>query len=60
MAFDQDPGQALATRRWLYHRAASEHALVHATHFGPIGLGHATVRGAGWQWQPAGQLSDTI
>jgi glyoxylase-like metal-dependent hydrolase (beta-lactamase superfamily II) len=60
MAFDQDPEQALATRRRLYNRAASERALVYATHFGPIGLGHAAARGAGWQWQPVGQSSDTI
>jgi len=60
MAFDQDPEQALATRRWLYERAASERALVYATHFHPIGLGYAVVRGVGWLWQPAGQSTDTI
>ena len=60
MAFDQDPEQALATRRRLYNCAASEHALVYATHFEPGGLGYAAVRGVGWQWQAAGQASDTI
>jgi len=60
MAFDQDPEQALATRRRLYQRAASERALIYATHFRPVGLGYAVVRGAGWQWQPAGQTTDTV
>jgi glyoxylase-like metal-dependent hydrolase (beta-lactamase superfamily II) len=60
MAFDQNPEQALATRRRLYDRAASQHTLVHATYFHPAGLGYAALRGAGWQWQPAGQAMDSI
>ena len=59
MAFDQDPA-ILATRRRLYDRAASEHALVYTTHFEPSGLGYAAVRGVGWHWQAARQASDTI
>lgn len=51
-AFDFAPDQAVATRRRLLHRAATEKALVLAFHFPFPGLGHFVQKGEGWRWQP--------
>jgi glyoxylase-like metal-dependent hydrolase (beta-lactamase superfamily II) len=50
--FDMAPDQLVETRHLLLNRAASEKALVLATHFPFPGLGHVVRKGAGWQWQP--------
>jgi glyoxylase-like metal-dependent hydrolase (beta-lactamase superfamily II) len=46
------PEQAIATRRRLLDRAATERARVFAFHFPFPGLGVVVPRGAGWRWQP--------
>jgi glyoxylase-like metal-dependent hydrolase (beta-lactamase superfamily II) len=51
-AVDLDPGQAVATRRQLLHRAADQNALVLAFHFPFPGIGRIVQKGEGWQWQP--------
>jgi glyoxylase-like metal-dependent hydrolase (beta-lactamase superfamily II) len=51
--WDFDPAQAIANRRRLFDRAATDHALVLAFHFSPFpSLGHVSRRGDGWQWHP--------
>ena len=51
--FDCDPGQALATKRRVFDRAADERALVLAYHFAPFpSLGHVVRRHEGWAWEP--------
>ena len=51
--WDVDPEAALATKRRLFDRAASEHSLVLAFHFPPFpSLGHVTSRGPAWLWEP--------
>ena len=51
-SFDMAPERLLATRRVLLNKAASEKALMLASHFPFPGLGHVVLRGAGWQWKP--------
>jgi glyoxylase-like metal-dependent hydrolase (beta-lactamase superfamily II) len=54
-AFDFDPLQALASRRELLDRAASEGSLVLAYHLHPFpGLGRVSRSDTGWTWDPAG------
>ena len=50
--FDFAPEQAVATRRRLLNRAATDKALVLAFHFPFPGLGRVVQKGEGWQWQP--------
>ena len=51
--FDDDPEAAVATKRRLFDRAASDHSLILAFHFPPFpSLGHVTKRGGGWRWEP--------
>jgi glyoxylase-like metal-dependent hydrolase (beta-lactamase superfamily II) len=51
--WDFEPAQAIANRRRLFDRAATDHALVLAFHFSPFpSLGHVTRRSEGWQWHP--------
>lgn len=52
VAFDYAPDQVVATRRRLLQLAASEEALVFATHFTLPCLGHIVPVEEGWQWQP--------
>jgi len=42
----------VATRRRLLNRAASDKALVFASHFPFPGLGHIVQKEEVWQWQP--------
>ena len=50
--WDVEPTQAIANKRRLFDRAATEHAQVLAFHFPPFpSLGHVTKRGSGWEWQ---------
>jgi len=51
-AFDLVREQAMATRRRLMNRAATEKALVLGFHFPFPGLGHVIQKRRGWQWQP--------
>lgn len=51
-AFDLLHEQAMATRRKLMNRAATEKALILAFHFPFPGLGHIVQKEAGWRWQP--------
>ena len=50
-AFDLAPEQAMATRRQLLDRVATEEALVIACHFPFPGLGHVIQKGEAWWWQ---------
>jgi len=50
--FDMAPQQLIETRHLLLNRAATEKALVLATHFPFPGLGHIVRKGTGWQWEP--------
>lgn len=47
-----DPEQVTSSRLNLLRKAATEKALVMATHFPFPGLGHIVQKGEGWQWQP--------
>lgn len=51
-AIDHDPGQLIETRKRLLETAATDHALVLASHFPPPGLGHIARTGETWEWQP--------
>ncbi len=56
--FDYDPEAAVATKRRLFDRAASDRSLVLAFHFPPFpSLGHVTRHGPGWRWEP---LADAV
>jgi glyoxylase-like metal-dependent hydrolase (beta-lactamase superfamily II) len=56
---DLSPDVARATRQRLLDRAASEEALVAATHFPSSYAGRVTRRSAGhWEWTPAEQVED--
>lgn len=50
--FDMAPDQVLTGRHLLFDQAASDNALVHATHFPFPGLGHVVQKGEGWEWRP--------
>jgi glyoxylase-like metal-dependent hydrolase (beta-lactamase superfamily II) len=51
--WDFEPSEAIANKRRLFDRAASQHALLLAFHFPPFpSLGYVTKRGNGWQWEP--------
>ncbi len=50
---DMDCAAVVASRRALYARAASIHALLMAFHFNPFpGLGYIERAGQGWRWAP--------
>jgi glyoxylase-like metal-dependent hydrolase (beta-lactamase superfamily II) len=50
--FDADPERALASRRRLFDRAASNESLVLAYHFDPFpGLGRVGLSASGWTWK---------
>ena len=51
-AFDFLPEQAMATRRQLLDRVATEKVLMIASHFPFPGLGYVIQKAEGWQWQP--------
>ena len=51
-AFDISPQDALASRRRLLDRAATENALVFGSHLSFPGLGRVTGLEQGWSWQP--------
>ena len=57
---DLAPEQVITTRRQLLNRAATEKALVHASHFQFPGLGYVFQKGDGWQWQPMGKQVKTL
>jgi glyoxylase-like metal-dependent hydrolase (beta-lactamase superfamily II) len=51
--WDFQPQAALATKRALFDRAATDQSLVLAFHFPPFpSLGHVTRQDAGWRWHP--------
>lgn len=51
--YDLLPGEAAASKRRIFDRAAAEKALVMGQHFAPFpALGTVTKNGAGWRWQP--------
>jgi glyoxylase-like metal-dependent hydrolase (beta-lactamase superfamily II) len=50
--FDMAPEQLMETRRSLLNRAATERALMLASHFAFPGLGRVFRKGTGWRWQP--------
>jgi glyoxylase-like metal-dependent hydrolase (beta-lactamase superfamily II) len=50
-AFDLAPEQALASRRRLLEKAATEKALIFSFHFPLPGLGHIIQKGDKFQWQ---------
>ena len=51
--FDMDAGQADASKRMIFGRAAAEGALVFAHHFPPFpNLGYVAEAGQGWSWSP--------
>jgi glyoxylase-like metal-dependent hydrolase (beta-lactamase superfamily II) len=50
--FDLLADEAVATRRLLLDRAATDRATVHAFHFPFPGVGHVAPEGAGWRWYP--------
>ena len=51
--WDQEPDDALATRRRLFDHAASDGSTVLAFHFPPFpSLGRVEKRGSGWHWEP--------
>ena len=51
--FDVSPGQAAASKRRVFDRAAEEEALVFAHHFPPFpNLGHVLKKEEGWLWRP--------
>jgi len=50
--FDHAPEEALATRRRLLSRAASDDSLVFLSHFPFPGLGHVRKDGKAWRWVP--------
>lgn len=51
--WDYDPAAAVAAKRRLCDRAASDRSLILAFHFPPFpSLGHVTKRGLGWRWEP--------
>jgi len=51
--WDFDANQAIANRRRLFDRAATDHAQVLAFHFSPFpSLGYVTKHGEGWRWHP--------
>lgn len=51
--WDQDPEDALASRRRMFDQAASRGSMVLAFHFPPFpSLGHVERRGSGWHWEP--------
>jgi glyoxylase-like metal-dependent hydrolase (beta-lactamase superfamily II) len=52
-ASDNWPAQSMLTRRALLDRAAKENLLVMTYHFPFPGLGHVTIDGDDWGWQPA-------
>jgi glyoxylase-like metal-dependent hydrolase (beta-lactamase superfamily II) len=56
-AFDMAPEQLIETRRLLLNKAATEKALMLASHFPFPGLGHVVRKGTGWQWQPLRRLA---
>jgi glyoxylase-like metal-dependent hydrolase (beta-lactamase superfamily II) len=52
LAFDMDPAKAVAVRRQLFDRAATEGALTFASHFPWPAIGHVKADGKAWEWQP--------
>jgi len=52
LSFDMDPASAIAVRRKLFDRAASERALTFASHFPWPGIGHVKADGKAWEWAP--------
>jgi len=50
--FDVAPEQLAKTRHFLLSKAATEEALVLASHFPFPGVGRVIRKGTGWQWQP--------
>lgn len=51
--WDFEPSEAIANKRRLFDRAATDHSLLLAFHFPPFpSLGHVTKRGSGWHWDP--------
>jgi len=50
--YDSLAEQAIATKRRLLDRAASEKALIFAAHFPFPGLGYVSPKEEGWRWQP--------
>lgn len=54
--WDFEPSEAIANKRRLFDRAATDQSLLLAFHFPPFpSLGHVTKRGTGWQWDPIAQ-----
>jgi glyoxylase-like metal-dependent hydrolase (beta-lactamase superfamily II) len=51
-SFDLVPEQSLVTKRRLLDRAATDKALVLASHFPFPSLGYVVQKGTAWQWQP--------
>ncbi len=51
--FDRDPAQAVATRRALLDRAATDRVLVLGYHFPFPALGHVEAYDGAWRWSPA-------
>lgn len=52
--WDEDPEQAMRSRRSLLRRAVEESALIHAFHFPFPGLGYVREEGDGWRFEPLG------
>lgn len=50
--WDEDPEQAMQSRRMLLRRAVEEDALIHAFHFPFPGLGYVREDGDGWRFEP--------
>ena len=50
-AWDEDPQEALRSRRKLLRRAVADNALIHAFHFPFPGLGYVREDGDGWRFE---------
>jgi len=51
--WDIDPTEAIANRRRLFDRAATDHAMMLVFHFPPFpSLGRVAKQGTGWRWEP--------
>lgn len=52
--YDRDPERAIAARRKLLERAATERLMLLAFHFDFPGLGYISREGEEWRWEPLG------
>jgi glyoxylase-like metal-dependent hydrolase (beta-lactamase superfamily II) len=52
MSFDTDTSVSVPTRRHVLQQAADENLLMHLYHMPFPGLGHVSVEGEGFRWEP--------